>query len=398
MKRVFAILIVLAFLVPAVSHAEFGMGKFMKKGDYDADKDGVIDRPALGSGSGTSGYALKVNASGQPIWTYDDADSGAVGGAPGAYQVNVAGAMGGGNIHHSAGVSTWQVDDAGHVIEATFHQTGEHVEWWAPSGETQYWSRNGTQSWHYDDPAGVSHFVMDRSGVTSYAPTGDVRYGTYELYDGLYTGGAHTWTADQTFESANTPITVNNSGAAGATVFAIEDDGFSGNWKHGAYNLPDNAVPAAAVSLYNANLKQSWTNSGVSPIGTENGSGVTGWISGTSIPGGHGYNVFIVNDRVMAQVYGLHPLSGASVPFLKFVESTAPAAANSTSGSGMTIYPANQLGQNAFQGLIGGTWTTGVSFLALPPGHPGESATVFGVISGETKYWHFDATSSWVCE
>ena len=55
MKRIFALIIALAFLVPMVAHAEFGMGKYMKKDVYDADRDGVIDPGAGGGGASTSG-------------------------------------------------------------------------------------------------------------------------------------------------------------------------------------------------------------------------------------------------------------------------------------------------------------------------------------------------------
>jgi len=99
--------------------------------------------------------------------------------------------------------------------------------------------------------------------------------------------------------------------------------------------------------------------------------------SGTSV---QYLNTLIYHDTGGSSIYGLPPISGVSVPYVKFVAGP--------SGGGITVYNANK------EPFLG-DGLSGVSYLALPPGKPLESATVFGITSGTSIYWFVEATSSW---
>jgi len=104
--------------------------------------------------------------------------------------------------------------------------------------------------------------------------------------------------------------------------------------------------------------------------------------SGLSIFTTH-LNTIIVHNTSGQSIYGLHPISGETVIMVKFIEGAL--------GGGITVYTADTTNE-AFRG----TGSSGVSYLALPPGNPHEKCTVYGIQeSGSCKYWSWEGDSNW---
>ena len=102
--------------------------------------------------------------------------------------------------------------------------------------------------------------------------------------------------------------------------------------------------------------------------------------SGTSLEAKY-FGTIVTHNQATSTIYGMPPISGASTTYVKFIEGAAAA--------GITIYNVNG---EPFMG----NGDSGVSYLALPPGNPFESATIYSVsLSGTCKYWFFEATSGW---
>lgn len=131
---------------------------------------------------------------------------------------------------------------------------------------------------------------------------------------------------------------------------------------------------------------------GVVRSGASGAVGIPDAGTGTSIESQY-YGTIITNDSAtfdagtgatLSHVYGLPMISGTTIIYMKFIEG-APA-------SGMTIYTADTDSQP-----FHGDGASGTSYLALPPGTPWRSATVFGItVSGTSSFWYFEASPGWV--
>jgi len=106
--------------------------------------------------------------------------------------------------------------------------------------------------------------------------------------------------------------------------------------------------------------------------------------SGTSLPAS-AFGSIVLHDQGASTIYGMPAISGTSTIYVKFVESAT--------GAGITIY---NTGAEPFMGMAGASTLSGTSYLALPPKKPHESATIYGVVSGASKYWLVEASGSWV--
>ena len=159
---------------------------------------------------------------------------------------------------------------------------------------------------------------------------------------------------------------------SGTTIFVID--------QNGVLTLPTYTPPsgvsgaAEGTDTYFANLKASTVISGASPI--------TAHVSGTSLVS---MGTYVYHSGSGSSIYGLPliPTTGVSIPYVMF--DVGPA------GGGITVYP------TAAQPFLG-SGISGTSYLALPPGNPFKSATLFGVVdeSGTSPYWRVKADSGWV--
>ena len=159
---------------------------------------------------------------------------------------------------------------------------------------------------------------------------------------------------------------------SGETIFVIDQ---TGTLTLPTYTPPSGVTGAAeGTDVYFANLLASTVISGASPI--------VGHTSGTSLVS---LGTIVYHAPSGSSIYGLPaiPTTGVSVPYVMFV--CGP------SGGGITVY--NTGGQPFL-----GNGLSGTSFLALPPGNPFASATLFGLVneSGTSAFWFVQKSDGWV--
>lgn len=153
------------------------------------------------------------------------------------------------------------------------------------------------------------------------------------------------------------------------------------DWMHLAGTLESltvtdlTATNAEITTLTSTNLRASFSISGASLI--------AGHTSGASLVS---LGTYVYHSGVGSSVYGLPPIptTGVSLPFVVF--DCGPA------GGGITVYP-----YAPSQPFLG-SGLSGTSYLALPPGNPFETATLFGVVdeSGLSAFWKVKADANWV--
>jgi len=262
------------------------------------------------------------------------------------------------------------------------------------SGETQFIHRRGLTGGGtaLDAVSGVSMspgvvaVSIDTSGASVYfhvvSPTGNA--------SGTTAASAPDWIMPLTAANGQSLAGVSMwkmLGVTGVTaVFkTLYIDGT--RWDNGSGGMSETVVRAAvtptvldkSTDAYLPTLPDPVTSDIDASKAVSGASPIYSHTTGTSVVLG----TFILNDSTTSKVYGLPiiPATGVSVPYTIFSEGAA--------GGGITVYPT---AAQPFQG----DGLSGTSYLALPPGKPFESATIFGVNNGTTTYWFVQATASWV--
>ena len=192
---------------------------------------------------------------------------------------------------------------------------------------------------------------------------------------------SHNWGGTQTFDSVDINDGTLDDVDIGAAVQGTGE--FTSLTSTSlTVNVNKFIVDSAGVtvsSLSVPNLVASLIRSGASPVNTVP-------TSGTSLTGSE-LGTIITHNQSTSTIYGLPLISGASVVYVKIIEGAG--------GSGITIYTSGTTNVPNGEPFMG-DGLSGTSYLALPPGCPFESATVYSVqLSGTCKYWFVEASSSW---
>lgn len=419
MKRLFLLLGLVAasvaFAAPDVSAAAFGLVKW---GEVDLDGDHKIDAQFITGGNAPSNVAFantwngidttapSKNAVYDQLHKLDTDDDGKVNtvevGAPGQVPYMGATSLTPGTQHESA-TSRWMVNTAGWV--------------------TDEWPKTGNTIYVCYSASGVTLFTRQASGVSfQVAQVAEIGFedGSRQTTAASITAaGNNTFTGLDTlsggvsivgkplvvqgvkpdFESGISAQVTNTqriqASAGGVSVATVDNAGFHGAIGAGSsFNVPNNAIPQAAVRTYDAFLEQSKTRSGVSLIHVGAGNGTTHKSGNSLAPNAHNCLMIYERNNVGEGNYdliGLPPLTAVSGFFL----------VGQINGSGGGIIFEGTETSKTFVCNIGGTIEhndgvnaagRGVSAFVVPANSKYLKFTITG-INDTTPYYRVDCDS-----
>jgi len=205
-----------------------------------------------------------------------------------------------------------------------------------------------------------------------YLSVGDLNNNDRALI--VYTSGTSTYLGLAQYESSG--ITAENTGTH---PYYVRPDDYvsSGVW----VEIPLSWVDLnATVTLLNLTVTGELSASSFEADFIRSGASlVVDPPSGATLPANY-FGAIIRHDSASWDWWALPAISGTSIRYVKFVEGAA--------GSGITL-------QTSDSEPFLGNGISGTSTLVLPAGSQFESATLYGLASGTSKYWFVEITSSW---